>query len=245
MPSPARVLDSVLLSALIATAICLNAVPITPFYYYPESLPMDAPKRQDVLPGYAFFLICLVLVPILNLALWSPKTLPPGAFLELLLVSVGTISVAAISCSAIQILVGVPRPDSIAQCGTPNVTASHCTQVLSTRQAVDQFRSFPAFEPAIALSATVLLCSTLEFLLSVSPVLFLIIKGVYFAVAVLLAAFFIAVGAYRPVDVIGGAGLGALVALAASGLLATPRIPGKKENEASSELSLRQQTWHG
>jgi hypothetical protein len=208
----AAVLEWVVLSALVVTAICLQTIPITPIYDYPDSVAMDAPRREEVAPGWAIFLILLVVSAVFSLGIWDRATVPLPQFLQVIGALIAALSISSILCSAVHILVATPRPDSIAQCGTVNVSYQHCAQVLSRSRLASQFRSFPAWESAAAMATAVMLTVVVDVLLTDATPFVLIFKSLVIACPILMDALLLATGCYRIPDVVAGALLGFLVA---------------------------------
>jgi hypothetical protein len=238
-----KVIDTLFVTVLFTAALCLQALPITSAYQYPETLPMDAPKRPHSLANYAFFLLSILLAVVLPLTIWDFSLLPLQTLFRLLLVVIGTVSGASLICSGIHCVVGVPRPDSIAQCGTVNVSVAHCMQVLSKAQTTDQFRSFPAIEPAVLVSAAVTFSLLAGQLAPESTLAVLLLKGLPFGVATIASAYFVAIGAYRVVDVIAGAGIGALLALLVGVSVQAERRPPRAGYDGPSDMSIRPATF--
>jgi hypothetical protein len=230
-----------LLVAITQPERSLQVVPIDPVYYYPESLPMDAPKRLESLPPFAWFLLALFFTVALPLAVWDTSVVAFASFVALLAPAIAAVSAASLACSAVHAVVGVPRPDSIAQCATANVSALHCGRVLSHRQAVDQFRSFPAIEAALSVSSAVTFSWVAEVLAGARGAALVCFMGVPVAASVAIVAFFLATGAYRAVDLVAGAAIGALMAsLARPGTMVRP---AKTELEGTSEIVIRRDLW--
>jgi hypothetical protein len=214
--STVAILNAVGVLAMLVAAISLDVAPVVPVYFYPTSLPMSAPKRVPWLPLWSVLLLILFVSILMTLAVWDRNALPLGPVLRLLVLLSGVVSSSSLICSGFHLLLGTPRPDSAAQCSTSNVTFTHCCEVLSRADAIRQFQSFPAIEAAILVSAAVMLFIIGDVLVPHSNLIASILKFLPTAAAVLVAAYLIAAGAYRVMDIVAGAVTGFLCAYVAA-----------------------------
>ncbi|KAH0790706.1 PAP2 superfamily protein [Histomonas meleagridis] len=213
------ILEIIVAVAILTVSCVLEFQPIEPKYIYQETLYMSAPKRRELIPSYGLLAIIIIVPIILLLIVWL--YLLKGSqsikwYFEAISYLVITVSLAGLLCSCIHLLIGTPRPDSIVQCGTVNVTYAVCSQVLSKYQTSQQFKSFPSFEAAICMAAAVSLLTFFEMPSTFSPFVEMIIKMIPMTWALLVSTIEIAMSCYRIQDTIAGAFIGFIVGMITS-----------------------------
>jgi len=208
----ALLVDSAIAFALFVVAVCLQAIPITPLYYYQETLAIDVPKREEFIPSWAFFLIVVIVGVFLSYSIWNKSAVPFPRFLSCILAFVGAVSIASAFCSIFHVVLGTPRPDSIAQCRTVNVSYAECSKVLSKSELARQFQSFPSLESTVSMAAAAMLTNFIDLLVPIQTSLIVIFKGIVIGASVFLDALLLATGCYRFADIIAGALIGFAVA---------------------------------
>jgi membrane-associated phospholipid phosphatase len=234
------IVELVVLLVLVVAAICLQTIPITAVYTYPDSVAMDAPTRVETIPIWALFLLLLLVSAVFSLAIWDRSSFAVRLFLRVVGALVTTVSVTSILCSVVHIVIATPRPDSIAQCGTVNVSYHHCSQVLSGMRLASQFQSFPAAESAELMAAAVMLTVVVDILLTEAAPLVLVFKPLVIACPILGDALLLASGCYHITDVVAGSLLGFLVAHIGRNSLVCDlqRLLGKAKNGMDVSMSL-------
>ena len=209
------IVDFIVAILVLIAAISVQFLTVPPIFVFPESLPLDAPKRSDFVETWIFTLVVAV-VPALIIALYSDLIVKERSFQNYaypVLYYLTAVSVASLLCSGVHFLLGTPRPDSIAQCRTVNVTYWACSLALSKPRLASQFRSFPSTEAAVSMAAAVMINSLL-----VSPqtrfseLVPIIAKSIPLCWAVMIGAFCVALSMYRIYDIVAGYFIGYVVA---------------------------------
>ena len=206
------IVDGIISIVIFIIALALNLVYIEPLYFYPEKLPSDAPRRNEFCQPWLFFVL-VALVPLAVIVLqydFHCSNFSISNFLYPLAYYLFTVSLVSIICSSIHILIGTPRPDSVEQCRSINVSYWTCSRVLSKSQVVSQFHSFPSLESAILGNFFATSNNSLSELISVT------IRSIPYLWALMIGSFSIALSMYRIADVLAGFLIGFIVSSWAS-----------------------------
>lgn len=212
------IVDGIISIVIFIVALVLNLVYIEPLYFYPEKLPSDAPRRNEFCQPWLFFIL-VAIIPLAILAFqhnFYGTTFTISNFLYPLVYYLFTVSLVSLICSSIHILIGTPRPDSVEQCRTVNVSYWACSAALSKSQVVSQFHSFPSIESAIAMASAVILGNFFQSPNTVSELLTVTIRSIPYIWALMIGSFSIALSMYRITDVLAGFLIGYIVASWAS-----------------------------
>ncbi|OHT12163.1 PAP2 superfamily protein [Tritrichomonas foetus] len=211
-----KILIDVIITILVVSgAIALQLIPIEPMYFYPETLPLDAPIRNEICKPWLFFVLVIV-IPIIAIILYSDYLSKDGSYLNYIypaLYYATAVSLTAIVCSSIHILLGTPRPDSQSMCRTVNVSYWACSLVLDKSELVDQYHSFPSMEAAVSVAAALMINAF--FILpqnGFSELVPVIAKSIPLLWALMVGAYCISLSMYRIQDVISGYLIGYIVA---------------------------------
>lgn len=212
------IVDGIIAIVIFVIALILNLVYIEPLYFYPEKLACDAPRRNEFCQPWLFFVL-IAIIPLAVLVLqhdFCGSTFNFSNFLYPLVYYLFTVSLVSIICSSIHILIGTPRPDSIEQCRSVNVSYYTCSTALSKKQAVSQFHSFPSIESAIAMASAVILGNFFRSTNSLTELLSVTVKSIPYIWALMIGSFSIALSMYRVSDVLAGFLIGYIVSSWAS-----------------------------
>lgn len=213
------IVDGIISIAIFIIALVLNLIHVDPLYIYPETLPSDAPRRNEFCQVWLFFVLIAV-IPLAIIVLQYDFRRPDFTISNLLyplIYYLFTVSLVSIICSSVHLLIGTPRPDSVEQCRTVNVSYWTCSTVLSKSQLVSQFHSFPSIEAALAMASAVFLGNLFaSYGNSFSELLSITVRSIPYLWAVMVGSLSIALSMYRISDVLAGFLIGFIIASWAS-----------------------------
>lgn len=211
--------DGIISIVIFVIALILNLVYIKPLYFYPETLPSDAPRRNEFCQTWLFFVL-VAIVPLLIIVLqhdFCRNDFSVSKLLYPLIYYLFTVSLVSIICSSIHILIGTPRPDSVEQCRTVNVSYWTCSTVLSKSQVIAQFHSFPSLEAAVAMASAVFLGNYFAPTGNCfSELISIAVRSIPYLWAMMIGSLSIALSMYRISDVLAGYLIGFVIASWAS-----------------------------
>lgn len=208
-----KLLNSLVVAAIMfVAAIILQTISYEPKYLYPGTPAMDFPKRSESMPSYFVFILVTVLVVVVLMTLDDIRLPNKYGFLACVAcqLSVG-ISLASLVCSICHIIVGTPRPDSIAMCNSETVNREQCATVLTGRELTKQYQSFPAIEAAVVMAGAAAVAQVIE-IFNNGNLLFIIFKGIAVVWAVFYDAVLVGSACYRIEDVVAGSLVGFIAA---------------------------------
>lgn len=237
------VVDFILALVFFVISLFLQFVPIEPLYFYHETTNLDAPMRTEWLSIKQFYAMIIIL-PILVLALMYFTLFrgkPISRFFRMVCLAIFSVSTSSIICSIIHIIVGTPRIDSIEMCRTKNVSFSVCREVLTKFETVQQFNSFPAVEPAMAMTIAVIFMCIVELPPGFGFVE-MILKFILVTWGLLIASVGVVNSSYRIHDVVAGIFIGFIVGVVS--IFTYRRDLEREQNmkeftDASSDASFR------
>lgn len=193
---------------MFVAAIIFQSVSYEPKYLHPGTLAMDAPKRSQAMAPWLVFVLVNVLVIVLLMTLDDIRLPNKYAFLAGVSchLSLG-ISLASLVCSIFHMILGTPRPDSIAMCNSETVNLERCATVLTGYELTKQYQSFPAIEAAVVMAGAAAVAQVLE-IFSTGNLLFTIFKSVVVVWAIFYDAILVGSACYRIEDVVAGSLIG-------------------------------------
>ena len=205
-------IDIIIAIICCVVSLFLQFIPIEPLYFYNEMGSMNAPKRTEWISIQGFYaLIFIFPVIVLSIMYISLVKIPSlSRFLQMISLLIFSVSFSSIICSIIHMFIGTPRIDSVEQCRNKDISFKVCREVLTKFETVQQFNSFPAVEPAMAMTVAIIFIFFIEMPHGFSFVE-MILKFALITWGLLIASIYTENSSYRIQDVIAGVFIGFIV----------------------------------